>query len=116
MRIDFYMRFHTYYGQHLSIIGNLNCLGNNSIEKALPMKFLSDEFWHTYIEIDADETTAVNYRYIFTNENGEIKKEGERLRIIELIKPSKDIIVIDTWNEEGAFENAFYSAPFTEVY
>ena len=116
MRIDFYLRFHTYYGQHLSIIGNLNCLGNNTIEKALPMKFLSDEFWHTYIEIEPDETSTVNYRYIFTKEKGEIKKEGERHRIIELIKPSKDIIVIDTWNEEGAFENAFYTAPFTEVY
>ncbi|HEU0063380.1 MAG TPA: 4-alpha-glucanotransferase, partial [Flavisolibacter sp.] len=116
MRIDFYLRFHTKYGQSLAISGNLSCLGNNNLNKALPLKFLSDEFWHTYIEVEPDETDIINYKYIFNDEKGEKKKEGEKDRVIEIKNPVKDVIVIDTWNDESYYENAFYTAPFTEVY
>src|SRR4051812_41989922 len=112
MKVDFYLRFHTKFGQRIALTGNLASLGNNELDKALPLTFLNEEFWHTSIELDPADTETLHYRYIFTNALGETKKEAERQRIIDL-RQKKDIVVIDTWNDESYYENAFYTAPFT---
>ena len=116
MKIDFYLRFHTQFGQALAIIGNLPVLGNNDTDKALPMSFLSDELWQASIEIDSSEIETVQYRYIFINEKGEYQKEAEKERIVEIKKAKHDFLLIDTWNNPGLFENVFYTEPFKGVF
>lgn len=116
MKIDFYLRFHTQFGQSLAIVGNLPALGSNQTAQSLPMNFLNDEFWQASVEIDTNETETLHYRYVFINEKGEVIKEAEKGRAIELKKNHHDIVAIDTWNDESYFENAFYTAPFTEVF
>ena len=116
MKIDFYLRFRTQFGQSLAIIGNLSAFGNNELVKALPMSFLSDELWQASIEVDPSEIDTLHYRYVFTNENGENTREAERERYVDIKKATRDILLIDTWNDESLFENAFYSTPFTEVF
>lgn len=115
MKIDFYLRFHTQFGQTLAIVGNLPALGNNELDKALPLNFLNDGFWQASIEINAAEAETLHYRYVFIS-NSERKKEAEKNRVIDLKKMQGDIVVIDTWNDESYFENAFYTTPFTEVF
>ena len=78
MKVDFYLRFHTQFGQMLAITGNLPVLGNNEQDKALLMTFLSDELWQASIEIDPSQFDTLHYRYIFINEKGEVKKEAEK--------------------------------------
>ena len=78
MKVDFYLRFHTQFGQLLAITGNLPALGNNEAGQALPMSFLSDELWQASIEIDPTEFDTLQYRYIFIDEKGEQKKEAEK--------------------------------------
>ncbi|HEU4472880.1 MAG TPA: 4-alpha-glucanotransferase [Flavisolibacter sp.] len=116
MKIDFYLRFHTQFGQTLAIVGNQPSLGNDDLAHALPLEFLSDAFWTASIEIDPAETDTLHYRYVFISENGERKKEAERNRVIDIRKANGDIVLIDTWNDESFYENAFLSAPFTEVF
>lgn len=116
MKIDFYLRFRTQFGQSLAIVGNLPALGNDEIEKALPMSFLSDELWQASIEIDPSEIDAIHYRYVFTNEKGEVRKEAEKARKLDIKRAEHDFLLIDTWNDESLFENAFYTAPFTQVF
>ena len=116
MKIDFYLRFHTKFGQSLAISGNLPVLGGDEQAKALPMSFLSDELWQASIEIDPAETDILQYRYIFIDENGEIKEEAEKERFVELKKAKHDFLLIDTWNDGSSIENCFYSAPFQEVF
>jgi len=60
MKIDFYLRFHTKFGQSLAITGNLPALGGDESGKALPMIFLSDELWQASIEIDPSETDTLH--------------------------------------------------------
>src|SRR4051812_28500614 len=98
MKLDFYLRFHTRFGQTLAVIGDIPVLGNGQWEKALPLQFLNDEYWHTSIEIDATGIEAIHYRYLYTGEKGDRKKEAEKSRVIDLKKLSGDIVVIDTWN------------------
>ena len=116
MKIDFYLRFHTKFGQTLAITGDIAQLGNDDPERAYPLSFLNDEMWHTSIEVDHTETSSFHYRYVFTNEDGEHKIEGEKGRLIEVKKSDSDLVLIDSWNDESFYENAFYTAPFKEVY
>lgn len=116
MKVDFYLRFQTQFGQKLAISGNLTVLGNNEPEKALLLEFLNDEFWHASIEIDPEGLDLLQYRYIFMDLNSDVKKEAEKNRIVEIKKITADVVVIDTWNDEGFVENAFFTTPFTEVF
>lgn len=117
MKIDFYLRFRTKFGESLAITGNLLPLGNNDSTQALSMQFLNEEFWHASIELEPQELALLHYQYIFTTANGEVIKEGEKLRQIELdIINQKQVVFVDTWNHAGSYENAFYTAPFKEVF
>jgi 4-alpha-glucanotransferase len=117
MKIDFYLRFRTKFGESLSITGNAEELGNNELLQALPMQFLNEEFWFASIEVDPKIASGLHYQYVFTNDNGEVIKEGEKQREVSLISLNQQqVIFIDTWNAPGAFENAFYTAPFKEVF
>ena len=115
MKIDFYLRYHTQFGQTLAIVGNMPVLGDGAVEKALPLNFFNNEFWHASIEIEPAGLENIHYRYVFI-ENGERKKEAEKNRIIELKKTTGDLVIIDSWNDDSFYENAFYTAPFTDVF
>ncbi|MFL5773290.1 MAG: 4-alpha-glucanotransferase [Flavisolibacter sp.] len=116
MKVDFYLRFHSHFGQRLAIVGNIPALGNDDLNKALLLDFLNDEFWHTSIEIDPSITDTLHYRYIFINYDGERKKEAEKQRLVDIRKIGKDLVLIDTWNDESLIENAFLTTPFAEVF
>lgn len=115
MKIDFYLRFRTQFGQSLAVAGNIPALGNQEIAKALPLRFFNEEFWYASIEIDPSENLSIQYRYVFSNEKGETKLEAEKGRSIEIKKKHDDVMVIDTWNDESFIENAFYTTPFKNV-
>jgi 4-alpha-glucanotransferase len=58
----------------------------------------------------------VCYRYILKDENGELLTEFGNDRIIELDKAkASKIVAYDTWNYAGEYENAFFTAPFSDV-
>ena len=116
MKIDFYLRFHTQFGQQLSLVGNIPALGSNDLEKALPLAFFNDEFWHASVEMDPSEAESLQYRYVFIDERGGRKREAEKERVVELKKVPASLLLIDTWNDDSFYENAFYTAPFTEVF
>lgn len=115
MKIDFYIRFHTRFGQKLSISGNLPQLGEFVKEAAMPMQFLNEEWWHATLEIEEAEFRSVHYRYIFFDEVGTEQWDGEGERIIALKNFSGNIAVYDYWSFSGATELAFYTAPFQKI-
>lgn len=116
MKIEFYLRFKTKYGQALFVSGNVATLGNSDITAAFPLRFLNEEFWYGAIEIDPSDTPTLHYNYIFKNEHNELIKEGEKNRNIDLRKIAQDIVLVDSWNDESFYENVFYTAPFKEVF
>lgn len=99
------------------MVGNTLSLGNFNEENALPLSFLNQDYWHAAIEVDPQEHPVLEYHYIFTSENGEVSREGERTRSIDLSKETaQHLFVEDTWNYAGLYENAFYTAPFKEIF
>lgn len=117
MKLQFYLRFHTRYGQSLWISGNINELGNDDLTKALPMSYLNDEFWTASVTIKRKELEKhIRYKYFLKNEDGEIILEWESNRYLEACsKDIKELQLTDTWNHAGEYENTFFTAPFNNV-
>ncbi len=115
MRIQFYLRFKTSFGQSLWISDNGE-LGTDLIKGAIPMSYLNDEFWVANIKIDKEKTSSFHYKYILRNKDGEIIPEFGKDRLIEVPEHGvKEIQMVDTWNHAGEYENVFYSAPFKNI-
>lgn len=116
IKIQFYLRFHTRYGQSIWITGNADELGNNDPSKAIAMNYLNDEFWHSSIEIKRKSASKnIVYKYILKNEDGELLFEWGHDRNISLLKDISEINISDTWNHAGEYENSFFTAPFKNV-
>src|SRR5689334_19928846 len=111
MRIDFYLRFSTRFGQRLALTGNTDSLGNGQLTEALPLQFLNDEFWHISLEIPVASKFTLHYQYLLIEENGEMRKDAENTRYIILDKNQENLICLDSWNDGSYIENAFYTAP-----
>lgn len=117
MKIEFYLQYHTRFGQRLSIVGNIPELGKEQNEKALLMTFMNEQYWYAAIEVNPKEHDNIHYHYLMTNEVGETEEDGEKDRYLHISKSDADILIVrDTWNFGGNYGNAFYTAPFEEVF
>ncbi len=115
MHIDFYLRFSTKPGEQLSITTN-GVLSNDGTAPVIQMNYLNAEFWKASVQIfNHDE--VFQYQYCLSTESGVEVLEGEQSRCIDLKKIGRQyIVLVDTWNNAGAFENVFYTAPFSQVF
>jgi len=98
MKLQFYLRFHTEFGQSLWITGDVDELGDNEPDKALPMEYLNEEFWQAGIEIKRKELQKnISYRYLLKNIDGEILYEwGKDRRIDVFRKDLQEVQLTDT--------------------
>ena len=117
MKIQFYIRFQTQYGEKLFVSGDVEELGSNDATKALPLEYLNSEFWTGTINVKKkDFSKGVSYRYILQGEDGSQTIETCRERQVDFYKKETESIqLVDTWNYAGDFENAFYTTPFKNV-
>jgi len=115
MKIHFYLKFHTKYGQTLFITGNCKALGNFEKDAAVPMQYLNDDYWSFTLDLDAVQSPSVQYYYQLKTADGEVTEWGND-RVLDLKKLAVDeLTVMDTWNHAGEYDNVFYTQPFTEV-
>src|SRR5262245_921453 len=97
-KIQFYLRFHTRYGQSLYVSGNINALGNNDISKAFPLKYLNEECWYGKIDAPAS-TNQISYSYFLKNSDGTVVEELGNDKLINFDKGSaEEYQAIDVWN------------------
>ena len=117
MLLHFYLRFSTEFGQTIFVSGNDVVLGNEDLTKAFPLQYLNDQLWHGMAEVDLKKLNhPIQYKYILRHNKGEevIEFGDDRIVDIEKIKADK-IVLLDTWNYSGEYENAFYTKAFREV-
>jgi 4-alpha-glucanotransferase len=117
MNLQFYLRYHTEFGQSLWISGNLEELGNGDPERALPMEYLDSEYWTCSLEIKRKSLgKGFRYFYFLKNKDGEITRDwGNDRRFDISLKDLNELALVDTWNFAGEYENVFYTAPFEKV-
>jgi len=117
MKIHFYVRFYTHYGQLLAVSGNIEALGNNDVEKAFTLTYLNNDYWHGTIEVEPKKTDSFQYKYVLQNEDGFRVFEWGDDRIIQpgKLPAVEELQLVDVWNHTGEYENAFYTDPFQQV-
>ena len=59
MTIHFFIRFFTRPGESLSVTGNTDELGNNDIDKALPLTWLNHDLWTGTVTINNPQADAI---------------------------------------------------------
>ena len=117
MKLQFYLRFHTQFGQSLWISGNIFELGNDDPDNAFQMEYLNNEFWQCTLMIKRKALEeGLRYKYFLKNKEGELVWEWGNDRFIDATdKEINEVQLIDTWNHAGEYENVFFTAPFKKV-
>jgi 4-alpha-glucanotransferase len=107
MKIHFYLRYTTAFGESLSLQ-----LGPEGQSNQLPMTYLNQEFWYASVELP-DSTPHLEYRYQHHDARRRRTTDDWDTRRLDLAAFKKtDTQVVDTWNAPGNVENAFDTQPF----
>ncbi|MEO0008073.1 MAG: hypothetical protein RJA20_2269, partial [Bacteroidota bacterium] len=105
MKIQFYIRYKTRFGESLQI-----SLNNH---EPVPLAYLNEEFWEATVTVDPKQSDELQWSYIFKDENGDLNSEWGNDRKLKLSDCDQDYLqVFDTWNPAGAVENVFFTQPF----
>ena len=117
-KIIFQIRFTTVPGQDLYLMGDHSLFGNNEVEKAIPLQYFNEDYWHLSVEIPASAIIDqdITYHYILKNADGTLNYDWGNDKTFNLAKiHSEELLMVDAWNYAGYFENSFYTEPFTQV-
>ena len=93
-KINFEIKFDTFIGQSISIIGSIDKLGNWDEYKALNMNWTEGNIWKANIE--HDDIKSFEYKFIFM-ENGAIKKWEDGINRIFSFSQIKNKLLIFTF-------------------
>ncbi len=110
MTIQFYLRFSTVVGQELFITGL------PYQQEPLAMKWLNQDYWMAELEAEPASLKGISYQYQLKESDGKLVNEWGNDRTFPAeLQGFSEIQIVDTWNHAGAYENAFYTAPFQET-
>jgi len=119
MRLTLKLRFHTEFGQTLSVTGDHPAFGNGDPNRAVPLRYLDHDYWQVTLELGAAAdipAAGLSYSYLLRQSDGSVICDwgGDRSFSPALVAGGEGLIV-DSWNAAGFAENAFYTVPFRQV-
>jgi 4-alpha-glucanotransferase len=115
MKINFYIRYYTRFGESLSISGNINELGNEELSSAVPMQYLNHDFWCVSIQTD-QRKGKLRYSYVFNTADGRQLKDSGKDRVVDLdVSDTEELDLIDHWNNPATVENVYFTSPFQDI-
>jgi 4-alpha-glucanotransferase len=118
VRLIFQLRFHTQPGQSILLTGNHELLGNDAVGSAIPLEYLNDKFWRTTIVFPNGPAADANitYRYILRSPDGSMLEDcGHGRSFNPASFKIEELLIVDSWNHPGSYENALYTEPFQKV-
>jgi 4-alpha-glucanotransferase len=118
MKLEIRARYRTEWGEQLYVCGNHELLGADRPEQALPMRFLSAEWWGAEMEFPKDRVSSPPLKYFFflRKRDGSVVEDSNAGRLLDLSAwPEGSCLVLDSWNDLGTVENVFYTEPFKNV-
>lgn len=118
MNLTFRLRFHTTPGQSLFLTGEHPQLGDGEPTRAVPLEYLSRDFWQAVVEFPdgAAPGPAIPYHYILREPDGTLLHDwGNGRRIDSTAFSHGELLIIDSWNHPGFYQNVFDTAPFKPV-
>lgn len=116
MRINFYLKYHTKFGQELFISGNNQYLGDYDFSKAVKLQWYDEDFWYFSLQVPDDFDDLIDYRYLIRDSKSFESFDGEENRFINLsVIKAKTVTVFDTWNAPGNIGNVFFTTAFSKT-
>ncbi|TDH29347.1 4-alpha-glucanotransferase [Segetibacter sp. 3557_3] len=119
MKVSLQLRYSTKFGQSFSVVGNHPVLGGNDITKPLPLEYVNEERWQASFEIPTGDLAAnpVSYKLLLREDDGTRTLEwGDDKKIVSPSAGINELVLIDSWNYAGFYENTFYTEPFRNVF
>jgi len=118
MNLQFFIRYHSRFGESLWLSGNTEELGMDDPNAALQMNYLNDEFWYISIAVNRKklQKKPLSYKYYLKGIDGSFTAE-QMDKVVPSAFPDhiEAIQLLDTWNRTGEYENAFTTSPFSKV-
>jgi 4-alpha-glucanotransferase len=118
MKITIRLRYHTHHGQTLHLCGDHECFGGGQQERALPLRYVNEEYWETTLDLpDARRPKApVNYYFLLRDPDGSVMEDFGGDRKLDLAAlPRGHTVIMDSWNDLGAVGNVYFTEPFKNV-
>ncbi|MGM9804722.1 MAG: 4-alpha-glucanotransferase [Muribaculaceae bacterium] len=112
MRITLTINYRTKWGESVFVTGNIDALGNGSIEKAMRLEPSYDSNW--IAKFEADDIRDLEYAYLIKTENGIVLRRewGKKHRVNSLVD-ANNVHVYDSW-QDLPDDAQFYSTAFTK--
>ena len=116
-KVSFHLKYQTTYGQVIYVYGDHPLLGDNLIEKAIPLKFLNDSYWGLQLDFsDYQAFDKITYHYFILNPDGtRVYDWGDDKVFNPNRVTTSSLVLMDAWNYTGYIENVFYTEPFINV-
>ncbi len=117
-RLIFQLKFATKPGENLFITADHPAFGDNELNQALPLQYLNDEMWVVSIDIDVASvpSNGITYNYLLKYADGQVIYDwGRDKKIDKSILSYEEVLINDSWNHAGYFQNVFYTEPFQNV-
>lgn len=116
MTIRFHLRFSTRYGQRLLVMGDHPSLGAMDPQAAIPMHYLTDQFWSADITLpEKTPPASIRYKYLLQETDGRLVEEWGSDRQLERVLEQPLLQTLDTWSHAGEFEQTFQTGPFRQI-
>ena len=111
MKIHFYLRYSTRFGQNLFVIIDIR-RGDTFTTLECPMTYLNEEMWQGVYDAENATPGALAYHYELRDASGLTIEEWGQRRIDVSTADEESLHLFDYWNPTGAVENAFETQAF----
>lgn len=113
MKLRFNIDYHTRWGEHVCLTGNLPELGNGDMSKAIELTSDDGSDRHkAAIEI-SQATPTISYRYFIRRDDGSDRQEWGSDRTIAFDSHLNEVTMNDRWQDQPD-DKPFYSQAFTD--
>ena len=115
MILSFNIEYHTNWGEEVRVSGSIPELGNNQLEKAIPLSIVDGKHWTANVDIQTPDNGIITYCYHIYRDGKEVRTEWNSipraLRISGTAK--KNYRIYDSW-KDAPEQQYYYSSAFTE--
>ena len=118
MRLTFKLRFHTAPGDSMCLVGDHEIFGSADVTKAIPLNYVDHDHWQVTLVLppSAVPNEDITYHYIWLHATGSFAEDWGAGRTVNPAACGREeLLIVDSWNHPGFFENAFYAEPFRDV-
>jgi len=118
MILTFELRFHSVWGQRLFISGDHPLFGSGDIKLALPLRYKDASRWDVVVWVPDGQAPSeeLSYDYVLQQPDGTLIRDWGVSRKLNLAQfKGRGIVITDSWNYAGFYENSFYTEPFQQV-